>query len=78
MTFYGRYTVVQRALFPARDKLQPVDSVGTISSRGSVTVSNCDDAPCGFCRAFSLSVGGDLVHSEIGRIFGQLRRDAEH
>ena len=51
MTFYGRYTVADSLYFPHAISAAG-DSVGTISSRGSVAVSNCGDAPCGFVARF--------------------------
>ena len=51
VTFYGRYTVADALYFPHAISAAG-DSVGTISSRGSVTVSNCGDAPCGFVARF--------------------------
>ena len=51
VTFYGRYTVADSLYFPHAISAAG-DSVGTISSRGSVTVSNCGDAPCGFVARF--------------------------
>ena len=72
VTFYGRYTVADALYFPHRGQrrhdLEPRLGHGLKLRRRAVRI----------CRAFSFSGGGDIVYPEVGRIFGQLRRDAEH